>query len=161
VGDQVTFTVTLANRGPNPATNVSVQDLLPVGLTFVSATPSQGTYNSTTGVWAVGLVTTTGTRTLLIRATVASADALTNTASIGHSDQFDPISPNNSASATETPQQADLAVAKSVSDPRPNVGDVIAYTVTLTNDGPDAATGVTVNEPIPTGLRFVGATTDA
>ena len=47
----------------------------------------------------------------------------------------------------ETPQQSDLAVTKTVSDATPNVGETITFTVTLTNAGPDAATGVTVSEP--------------
>jgi uncharacterized repeat protein (TIGR01451 family) len=161
VGDTVTFTVTLADLGPDPATNVTVEDLLPAGLTFVSATPSQGGYSSATGVWTVGTVTTTTAQTLLIQATVTSPNPQTNTASVSHSDQFDPNTANNSASATETPQQADLAVMKTVSNATPNVDDVITYTVTLTNHGPDAATGVSISEPIPTGLGFVSATTSA
>ncbi|TCZ67932.1 DUF11 domain-containing protein, partial [Paenibacillus albiflavus] len=64
VGDTITITVTVANNGPNSATGVVVTDLLPAGLTFVSATPSQGTYNSTTGVWAVGTVTKASTASL-------------------------------------------------------------------------------------------------
>ena len=45
----------MSNNGPDAATNVTLQDLLPAGVTFVSATPSQGTYNSGTGVWNVGM----------------------------------------------------------------------------------------------------------
>jgi len=43
VGDAIIFTVTLSNQGPAAATNVQVSDLLPAGLTFLSATRSQGT----------------------------------------------------------------------------------------------------------------------
>jgi uncharacterized repeat protein (TIGR01451 family) len=154
VGDAVTFTVTLTDRGPDTATNVTVQDLLPAGLTFVSASPSQGTYNSTTGAWAVGTVTTATPQTLQIHATVASPAAQTNTASISHSDQFDPLAGNNTSTATVTPQQADLALSKAVSNPTPNVGDTVTYTVTLSNLGPDAATNVAVEDLLPAGLNF-------
>ena len=116
VGDQITFTVTVSNTGPDAATAVQVTDLLPAGLTFVSANPSQGSYDNATGVWDVGTVSPGGPQTLNITATVVSAAAQTNTAAISHADQFDPNTANNTASATETPQQADLAVIKSVSD---------------------------------------------
>src|SRR5262249_41456900 len=151
VGDTVTFTVALSNAGPDAATDVNVQDLLPSGLTFVSATPSQGTYSATTGAWDVGTVTTTTPQTLLIRATVASAAAETNTAAVTHSAQFDPAPGNNTAAVTETPQQADLQVSKAVSAPPPNVGATIPYTITLTDNGPDPATGVTVQDTLPAG----------
>ena len=44
----ITYTVTARNLGSQdaPATGVVVTDLLPAGLTLVSATPSQGSYNS-------------------------------------------------------------------------------------------------------------------
>ncbi len=157
VGDTVTFTVTLTDKGPDPATNVEVNDLLPAGLSFVSATPSQGAYDSVSGAWVVGTVTTTTPQTLQIMARVVSPNAQTNTATIGQADQFDPVTTNNSASATETPQQADLALTKSVDDAIPNVGDVISFTVTLTNKGPNTATNVQVADLLPVGLFFVGA----
>ena len=83
-------------------------DLLPAGLSFVSANPSQGTYNSVTGVWTVGTVSPGVPQTLSITATVVSPAAQTNTGTISDADQFDPNTGNNTASATETPQQADL-----------------------------------------------------
>ena len=49
VGDTITYTVTLSNNGPNDATNVQVTDTLPTGVSFVSAMPSQGTYNQCLG----------------------------------------------------------------------------------------------------------------
>ena len=103
VGDTITFTVTLTNIGPDAATSVQVQDLLPAGLTFVSANPSQGSYDTVTGLWDVGTVTTGTPQTLSIMATVVSPSPLTNTATITDADQFDPNTANNSASATETP----------------------------------------------------------
>ncbi len=44
------------------------------------------------------------------------------------------------------PQQADLPLSKTVSNPTPNVGNTISYTVTLTDNGPDAATNAQVTD---------------
>src|SRR5262249_2413684 len=115
-GETVTFTITLTNAGPDAATNVQITDLLPVSLTFVSATPSMGSYDSLTGLWSVGTVPATTPETLTITATVVSPGPQTNTATITDADQFDPNPGNNSGSSTATPQQADLAVNKTVSD---------------------------------------------
>lgn len=158
VGDTITFSVTLANSGPDTATGVTVQDLLPAGLTFVSATPPQGTYSSATGQWAVGAMAVGASATLTIQTVVTSPTAQDNTAAISSSDQSDPNAGNNNSSATVTPQQTDLALAKSVNNPMPNVGDTVSFTVTLANNGPDAATNVTVQDLLPAGLTFVSAT---
>src|SRR5262249_33976263 len=151
VGDTITFTITLTNSGPNPATNVQVTDLLPTGLAFVSANPSQGSYSSISGVWTVGAVTTATPQTLRIQAEVVTGSARTNTAAISHSDQFDTNNTNNSASVSETPEQSDLALAKTVSNATPNVGDTITFTITLSNAGPDTATNVQVTDLLPAG----------
>src|ERR1044072_3548780 len=50
IGTQVTFTVTLRNAGPGGAQSVRVRDRLPNGYTFVSATPSRGTYTASNGL---------------------------------------------------------------------------------------------------------------
>jgi uncharacterized repeat protein (TIGR01451 family) len=156
VGDTVTFTITLTNNGPATATNVQVTDQLPAGLSFVMATPSQGSY--TDGVWTVGTVAAAATPTLQIQAMVVGAGAETNTASITQSDQFDPDPGNNTASTTVTPQQADLALLKTVSNATPEVGDTVTFTVTLSNQGPDAATNVSVADKLPAGLTLVSDT---
>src|SRR5262249_58711179 len=80
----------------------------------------------------------TATLTLTVRATSPNPQA--NTAGVSHADQFDPNPTNNSDSASTNPQQADLALVKVVSNPRPNVGDTVTFTVTLTDNGPSATT---------------------
>ena len=51
-GDTVTFTVTVTNNGPAQASNVSIDDALPAGLTIGSVTPSTGTWTDPT--WTIG-----------------------------------------------------------------------------------------------------------
>ena len=84
--------------------------MLPPGVSFVSATPSQGTYNPTTGLWIVGTVTTASPQTLLITATVL-APMSQSSSSITQTDQppFIPSLDTNTAtiasptSSTPTP----------------------------------------------------------
>src|SRR5262249_61533621 len=144
----IPYVTALTNGGRDAATNVTVQDTLPAGVTFVSASPA-ASYNPTTGVWTVGTVTLGTPQTLTIIATVTSPTPGTNTATISHADQFDPNTANNSDSASTNPQEADLAVSKTVSNSRPNVGDTITFTVTLTNTGPSSATGVQLTDSLP------------
>lgn len=51
--------------------------------------------------------------------------------------------------------QTDLAITKGVSPANPSVGQNVTFTVTVTNNGPGAATGVVVSDPLPNGLTYV------
>jgi len=113
-GQNMTYTLTLSNAGPDAAANVTVTDVLPAGETFVSATPSQGSFNSATGVWTVGTVTTGAPQTLTLTVNVTAAGGtLTNTAT-ATSTTADPNPANNTstASTTVTAPSADLSLTK-------------------------------------------------
>src|SRR5262249_37195927 len=100
VGDSVTFTVTATNHGPDGASGVVVDDLLPAGLTFVSATPSTGGYDSTSGAWTLGALAAAQTATLTVAATVNQTGAVVNQASVAAQDQVDPNPLNNTAAVS-------------------------------------------------------------
>ena len=102
VGSNVTFTVTIHNAGPDDTSALQVDDALPAGLTFVSATPSQGSYNSGTGVWTIGVLANGATATLSLVARVNGTSRVTNTATATGITPGDPVLGNNSASATVT-----------------------------------------------------------
>ena len=57
LGDIITFTVSLQNQGPASATDVEVEDLLPAGLAFVSASifapGGASSYDPATGIWTL------------------------------------------------------------------------------------------------------------
>ena len=158
VGNTIEFTITVGNGGPSNASNVVVNDLLPSGLTFVSSTPSQGSYVSGTGVWSVGALSPAATATLKIRATVTSAASITNTASISGTEP-DPVSDNNTASVSLQGTSADLSLTKTANTTAPNVGQNVSFTLTVTNNGPTTpATAVEVTDLLPATLGFVSAT---
>lgn len=160
-GATIRYTVTIDNLGPNDAAGVGVDIPLPSGTTFVSATPSRGSYSSGTGVWSVGALANAASATLQLDATVDAATAgatLTATASVSDTDQGDPVSGNDSASVAVTVTSVDLGVSMSVDDATPDEGDTLTYTITLSNAGPDEATGIQVTDLLPTGLTFVSDT---
>ncbi|WP_083394443.1 DUF11 domain-containing protein [Myroides marinus] len=99
-GEEIEFTLTATNLGPYKGTNTKVTDLLPSGYTFVSATPSKGTYDEKTGVWTIGdLEAVHETATLKVKAIVKLSGDYTNTATIKSNDP-DPDSDNNTAVVT-------------------------------------------------------------
>ena len=99
VGQPTTFTVVVTNHGPARVTGLVVQDLLPAGLSFVSASPSQGSYADATGAWTIGTLLNAQSATLTLEATVTVAGAITNRALVVAQDQPDPVASNNSAAA--------------------------------------------------------------
>jgi uncharacterized repeat protein (TIGR01451 family) len=102
VGTRVTFTILARNLGPNAATGVQVKDLLPAGLGFVSAAPSQGTYTAGTGIWVINNLAVGAPATLRIVATVNGTSKVTNVASriAGTPGDFDPANNTGRASVT-------------------------------------------------------------
>lgn len=165
VNQDVTFHLVLQNAGPDNATGVTVTDLLPDGITFVSSSPSQASYDADSGEWSVGTLASNSQTELYIVGRVQSSSAVTNTAQVSASDQFDPDStPNNNVESEDdqdsvviTPPVADLSLSKTVDVPRPIIGQSIQYTVTVNNSGPDDATGVVVADELPEGVTFVSS----
>lgn len=168
LGSNVTFTLTLTNNGPYANSfPAEVTDVLPAGLTYVShtLTPNTGSYDSNTGVWSFD----TQNGVPLELKIVASADQLgsiENCAQVTDAAKLDSDSdPDNDdgdaseddedcASVTVSASRIDLEVTKTVSDPAPNVNDVVTYTVTVVNRGNVDATNVELKDTLPSAISF-------
>lgn len=100
VGLSLSYRVTVTNNGPALATNVSMSDTLPPGVSFVSATPTQGSCNGSGPViCALGNLAVDSTAVITIVVTPSATGSIINTAttSAGETD-FD--TSNNSATIT-------------------------------------------------------------
>ena len=105
-GTSVTYTLTVTNEGPSPATGVVAQDKLPSGVTFESA-QGDGTYDVASGKWDLSgeVIEKGATRTLLITVTIdasAAGSVVTNTATIEKQDQIGDKKPDNTSSVPLT-----------------------------------------------------------
>ena len=154
-GDIITWVITVINHGPSDAKNVIVTDRLPAGLIFKEA---DGNYNSDTGVWTVGDLANDQTASLKITTIVDITNAeITNVAVVNSTTPDNNTDNNKDNDTTNVDPEADLKVIKTVSNPKPTVGDVITWTITVINLGPDAAADVIVEDKLPAGLKLLSA----
>jgi uncharacterized repeat protein (TIGR01451 family) len=166
-GQNVSYTITVANDGPSVATAVTLADALPANTTFVSFAQNSGaTFSCTTPPVGVNgnvtctiasLAPSTATFTLVINISPAASGTLANTATVS-STTPDPLPFDNSSTAPTTiGANADLAVEKT--GPATAIaGSTVSYDVTVTNAGPSDAVSVTLTDAIPAGATFVSAT---
>ncbi|MGQ0721389.1 MAG: DNRLRE domain-containing protein [Candidatus Eiseniibacteriota bacterium] len=154
-GDTVHFTVCVRNEGPDSAAGVEVTDSVPPGLTWTGDTPSQGTYDSGTGVWVVGAVAVGDSATLDLACSVdagAAGSSIQNVAAVTASLRGDPDGSDDAAAAMLYVPAVDLAVTKVVDAPAANEGDAVVFTIGVANAGPDSASAVLVADLLPVGL---------
>ncbi|MFQ6026935.1 MAG: hypothetical protein ACE5Q6_05395 [Dehalococcoidia bacterium] len=163
-GELVTYSIVVTNQGLNEATGVQVTDPLPTGMTFSElGTASQGSAAGTDSVvWDVGALASGASASLEVEVSVdadTSGDTITNTASVSAVDQTDSNSENNASSVDITVGAVDLQIVKSVDNPTPNEGDTVTYTLVISNDSGNDASGIAVTDTLPTGVTFAALIT--
>lgn len=151
-GSTVSYTIVVHNDGPSTATNVVLNDLVPAGLTPISATPTQGTCPTPT---SCNLGSLTGQQSAQVVIVASSApglagSTLTNTATADASEP-DPNPANNTDSTDVTftalpPTVSNVAVTKTADALVVDVGGILTYTLKATNNGPDPAADALVTD---------------
>lgn len=179
-GQTITFNLAVRNDGTAAANNVSVNDYLPVGLDYVSASPA-ATYNAATRTitWnGINLPANGGSTNLTVTATYVGSTTVTNWTEVcnytglsqsGGANPWDIDSnpcngtgnnEDDTSSGTVTSSYIDLNInklANGVKDLQANSGDVINFTLTVGNSGNATATGFNVKDYLPIGFSFVQA----
>lgn len=159
-GENVTYTISVTNNGVSTANGVTVNDVLPNGLTFISAATLTGTW--TTPNWSVGTLINGASASLTIIAKInseVSDGSVINNTAIVSGTLPDPISANNTATASTIVNAfADLAIVKTVDNSTPNVGRTVVFTLTASNTGPSNATGVNILDLLPPGYTYISNT---
>jgi len=163
-----TFLLTLMNNGPNNATGIIVTNALPEDVVFVSATPSQGTYDPNIGLWTVGNVANGDAATLMLVLTIDQTINFVNFAEVTAANESDPDSDpadgtgddaNGAALTRDLPDisgfEADLSLTMTADVSTATVGDEVVFTLIINNAGPTPTAGVEVTDLLPTGLTYV------
>jgi uncharacterized repeat protein (TIGR01451 family) len=164
IGVPLVYTLEVTNRGPIADSNlVTVTDVLPSGLTPVSATSTDAAVTcdisgQTVSCERDGLaVDETFEIELTAEVLPAAHPLVVNTATVGsETDDVDP-SNNTSTDPATVPPVVDLAITKTHAG-AVAVGGRITYTVTVTNNGPTSDPGpVRVLDTLPGSLRPLSA----
>jgi uncharacterized repeat protein (TIGR01451 family) len=167
----VTYTITVTNNGPNPASNVVLSDTLPAGATNASLSQTSGSDSFT----IVGTTATangpnpiasgnsdTFTLTVTAPGTLANGAPFNDTASVT-SNNPDPTPGNNSSTQNGTivnTNNSQTTLTLTVSGPTSgSEGGTFTYQITVKNTGSVAATIVVLTDTLPSVLNFKSATT--
>ena len=183
-GGPVSYTLTLVNNGPSPATGVTLTDPLPSGLSFLSASAGQGSCSASgqTVTCQLGTLAPGGTAiatvTVLVAATDAErqrakhrdrdgqpADRQTRAAELERADPTQRRTASDSRTASDGTVQerfptADLAITKTVNRTSGRTGEPLTYTITVTNHGPATAASPTLTDAFSKSVKLVSAHTD-
>ncbi|WP_055393600.1 proprotein convertase P-domain-containing protein [Flagellimonas eckloniae] len=140
-GSNIVYTLSVTNNGPVDATNVSITDILPAGVSFVG---DDGSYNSGTGVWTIGSLTNGSTATLNITASVnggTSGSTITNTITAVSADQTDSNATADDLSESIVPTVDQPPVLTVTGDQAycPGTSQAIVETISIT-DADDTTT---------------------
>lgn len=162
-GDDLDYAITITNHGPDPATNVTLNDQLPPGVTVSAVTPSVPACPPSVGLLVTcsfGTLAVNGTITVALKINVGFQypnTLLQNSATTDSSTgDLDP-SNNTDTADTEVGPNADVSIVKT----GPAYGasqHQLVYTLAVQNHGPKTAQAVTVSDPLPAGTTFVSAT---
>ena len=139
IGTTVTFTLTATSIGPSNNTNVIVNDVIPSGYTFVSATQSVGSFNN--GIWNIGNLNPSQSETLTITVTVNPSGNYVNTANIS-GNNTDPVITNNTSTAITFPLNTPIVANDDTGASVIGFTGGTAFTNVLVND---TLSGVSVN----------------
>jgi uncharacterized repeat protein (TIGR01451 family) len=155
----ITYTLVVHNSGPDAASSVVLTDPLPAEVDFVGATTTQGSFVESGGfvTFNLGSLLAGASATCTITVTANTAGTVINTASVEAS-EVDTNLGNNSATAVNTVGPvAELQVFQSDSPDPVVTGNNVTYTVGVTNNGPDAASSLSLIDTLPAGAAFISA----
>ena len=183
-GNNIIYTQYATNNGPAAtASTATFTDAIPAGTSFVSFTQPPGwncgtlpAVGATSGTISCTIASMPVTSTLnpavpfplTVKALLgdASGTVITNTASINVnvpcSSTTDPNCNNNAATTTVTvasPTQAYIGITKTASPEPVDQNTTLTYTIQITNSGPAVAQNVVVNDPLPSQVTYVSAST--
>lgn len=189
VGSPVSFSVTISNAGPVDATNVQIATLIPPGAQVISGVPSvvsgggsPGTYDPATGLWTIPLIPSGSVYTLQVTGVITATGQLVFVIEVVASDQPDPNSIPNNRVPTEDDYGSftfnatgatggtggtlppgltleDPFITKSVNPPFTRPGEIVTWTIIITNPGSLPFNNAIMTDNLPAQVQILSTST--
>lgn len=153
--DLIKWTIIVSNKGPNMATGVIVNDLLPKSVEYISSYLSKGFYNPVNGIWDVGNLNAGEKLQLNIVSKIVKTGDITNVVNVKGNEKDSNLTNNHFKKSVHVKPAADLSIEKSVSKQEVNINDLIEYVIEITNNGPDSAENIKVSELLNPNLKVI------
>lgn len=153
--DLIKWTIIVSNNGPNMATGVIVNDLLPKSVEYISSYLSKGFYNPVNGIWDVGNLNAGEKLQLNIVSKIVKTGDITNVVNVKGNEKDSNLTNNHFEKSVHVKPAADLSIEKSVSKQEVNINDLIEYVIEITNNGPDSAENIKVSELLNPNLKVI------
>ncbi|MGG4307017.1 cell surface protein, partial [Bacillus anthracis] len=166
VGDVLTYTFALTNDGNVAANNVLLSDSIANGTAFVpnsvivNSVTQPGVTPASINIGSINANTTITASFQVVITSIPNPNPISNSASISYNFIVDPntspVSKNTTSTTTFTQvNDANVISAKTVDRAFATVGDILTYTVTLTNAGSVSADSPTFVDTNPDGTTFI------
>ena len=121
-------------------------------IVFYQLPGTNGTFGAPPNLWSGGTLATGASVTITFKATVNSP--LTVTQFLNTASTYSAVQPVRQASVTNCAQVADVGVRKTATDTNPDQVQIIEYLLTVTNNGPEVATGLAVTDAVPAQVQY-------
>lgn len=160
VGTPAIYNLTVSNAGPSNATGVSVSVPIPANTTFDAGNSDPGCSGSTTITCSVADITSGFSSADVPISFIPDSNAvgLLSVTPTASSANFDPVSADNTttdSSVTVNAVTTDLEVTSiTPSVTTMNVGEIVTYTVSITELSGVAASNVTITNVLPANTVF-------
>lgn len=159
-GANVTYSLTVSNRGPSTSIGITLADQLPTNFVFVSATGG-GVFTNNLIMWQPFSLPSGQTTNFFITAKAMNSGVATNIAySVAQTYDLYPANNNGSSDfskvVTTINPAADIKVIKT-GNLLVGPGTSMVYTITITNIGPSTASNIVVTDILPTNVVYVSS----
>ena len=156
VGDNVTFTIVVTNNGLSDATNVEISDVLGDEFGYVSST-NDGDYDINTRIvsWTIDKLEAESSTEITLVVTALANGTFTNTVTVESDENKTPA--NATSENISVVPYVKLDIVKDSSFDQVKVGELINFTITVTNNGKSNATNVRISDDLVDAFEYVNA----